>query len=110
MSAFVRLVMKVRIRRVPPSHVLEGVDLRPYNFEEGRAYDVDPEVAKVLILWDYAELEHVHAEPKPEQQELSRMDTCPSCQARKILRARGEGGDVFYCLHCDHIWPEAFPA
>jgi hypothetical protein len=108
MSAFVRLVMNVRIRRVPPSPMLEGVDLRPYNFEEGHAYDVDPSVAKVLILWDYAELEHVHVEPM--LREVSRLDTCPSCQARKVLRSRSERGEVFYCPHCDHIWSKAFLA
>jgi len=47
--------MKVRVLRVPPSRALEGVDLRPYKFQEGHVYDLDPRVAKVLILWKYAE-------------------------------------------------------
>ena len=47
--------MKVRILRAPPSRVLEGVDLGPQPFEKGRIYDLEPRVAKVLVVWDYAE-------------------------------------------------------
>ena len=47
--------MKVQIVRVPPSRTLEGVDLRPYHFEQGRIYDLDTRVATVLVVWDYAE-------------------------------------------------------
>jgi hypothetical protein len=47
--------MKVRVVRVPPSRALEGIDLRPYKFQEGGIYDLDPRVARVLILWKYAE-------------------------------------------------------
>ena len=47
--------MKVRVLRVPPSRALEGIDLRPYKFQEGTVYDLEPRVAKVLILWKYAE-------------------------------------------------------
>ena len=49
--------MRVLLRRVPPSRVLEGVDLRPYAFTKGEVYDLEPRVANVLILWDYAVLE-----------------------------------------------------
>jgi len=47
--------MKVRVLRVPPSRVLEGIDLRPYKLQEGNVYDLEPQVATVLILWKYAE-------------------------------------------------------
>jgi hypothetical protein len=47
--------MKVRVLRVPPSRALEGIDLRPFTFREGNVYDLEPRVAKVLILWKYAE-------------------------------------------------------
>jgi hypothetical protein len=51
-----KLPMKVRIRRLPPSGVLEGVDLRPYKFRVGCEYECEPDVANVLILWDCADL------------------------------------------------------
>jgi hypothetical protein len=41
--------------RVPPSLALEGVDLRPYKLQEGNVYDLEPQVAKVLLVWKYAE-------------------------------------------------------
>ena len=47
--------MKVRIRRMPPSRILEGVDLRPYEFQVGRVYECEPRVANVLMLWECAE-------------------------------------------------------
>jgi len=51
-----KLPMKVRIRRLPPSAVLEGVDLRPYKFRVGCEYECEPDVANVLILWDCADV------------------------------------------------------
>jgi hypothetical protein len=47
--------MKVRVLRVPPSRALEGIDLRPYQLQEGSVYDLEPRVAQVLIMWKYAE-------------------------------------------------------
>ena len=47
--------MKVRVLRVPPSRALEGIDLRPYKLKEGHVYDLEPEVAKVLLVWKYVE-------------------------------------------------------
>ena len=47
--------VKVRVLRVPPSLALEGIDLRPYKLQEGIVYDLEPQVAKVLIVWKYAE-------------------------------------------------------
>ena len=47
--------MKVRILRVPPSRILEGVDLGPYRFDTGHLYELELHVAKVLVVWNYAE-------------------------------------------------------
>jgi len=47
--------MKVRILRAPPSRLLEGIDLGPQRFEQGHIYDLEPRVARVLVVWDYAE-------------------------------------------------------
>jgi len=35
--------------------MLEGVDLGAHAFEAGGVYEVEPTVANVLILWEYAE-------------------------------------------------------
>jgi hypothetical protein len=43
------------VLRVPPSLALEGIDLRPYKLREGNVYDLEPQVAKVLLVWKYAE-------------------------------------------------------
>ena len=47
--------MKIRILRVPPSQVLEGVDLGPYRFDKGHIYELDVRVGTVLVVWGYAE-------------------------------------------------------
>jgi hypothetical protein len=47
---------RVRIRRVPPTRVLEGVDVSAYGFRAGQVYELDTRVANVLLAWDYAEL------------------------------------------------------
>src|SRR5262245_8269720 len=47
--------MKVRVLRVPPSRALEGIDLRPYKLQKGNVYELEPQVAQVLIMWKYAE-------------------------------------------------------
>jgi hypothetical protein len=46
---------RIRIAKIPPSIFLEGVDLRPYDFQPSRTYDVPRYVAEVLIDWGYAE-------------------------------------------------------
>src|SRR5215831_18129594 len=67
--------MRVRIRRVPPSPALEGVDLRPYSFREGRLYELDPPVARVLLSWGYAD-----RHPKPEVSNLPQpARACSKC-------------------------------
>lgn len=45
----------IRLKKVPPSDFLEGVDLRPYHFVEGQVYNVSRDVAAVLLAWGYAE-------------------------------------------------------
>ena len=47
--------VRVRVLKVPPSLALEGIDLRPYKLREGNVYDLEPQVAKVLIVWKYAQ-------------------------------------------------------
>jgi hypothetical protein len=46
--------MKVRIERVPPTDVLEGIDLRPYQLRKGQVYELERRVGKVLVVWGYA--------------------------------------------------------
>ncbi len=47
--------MKIRILRVPPARTLEGIDLGSFQFEPGQIYELDARVARVLVVWDYAE-------------------------------------------------------
>jgi len=47
--------VKVRILRIPPARTLEGVDLASFHFEQGHTYELDSRVARVLVVWDYAE-------------------------------------------------------
>jgi hypothetical protein len=56
--------MKVRILRVPPARILEGVDLGPFQFERGHTYELESDVARVLVVWDYAERIGEH-DPSP---------------------------------------------
>lgn len=46
---------RIRILKVPPTHRLEGFDLRPFDFQAGRLCDVQERLAEVLLRWDYAE-------------------------------------------------------
>jgi hypothetical protein len=62
-----RSQMKVRVLRVPPSRVLEGIDLRPYKLQEGNLYELEPQVAKVLIVWEYAERVSPSGRKKPKK-------------------------------------------
>jgi hypothetical protein len=62
-----RSQMEVRVLRVPPSRVLEGIDLRPYKLQEGNLYELEPQVAKVLIVWEYAERVHPGGRKKPKK-------------------------------------------
>ena len=59
--------MKVRVLRVPPSLALEGIDLRPYKLQEGNIYDLEPQVAKVLLVWKYVERVGRARSRKPEE-------------------------------------------
>lgn len=47
--------VRIRIRRVPPTEHLEGIDLRDYGFREGQAYEVERRLGELLIAWGYAE-------------------------------------------------------
>jgi hypothetical protein len=59
--------MKVRVLRVPPSRALEGIDLRPYKLKEGNVYDLEPQVAQVLLVWKYAERVGGRSRRKPKE-------------------------------------------
>jgi len=59
--------MKVRVLRVPPSLALEGIDLRPYKLQEGSVYDLEPQVAKVLLVWKYVERVRRPRSGKPKE-------------------------------------------
>ena len=59
--------MKVRVLRVPPSLALEGIDLRPYKLQEGSVYDLEPQVAKVLLVWKYVERVRRPRTSKPKE-------------------------------------------
>ena len=57
--------MRVRIVKVPPAYVLEGLDLRPYRLKPAATRNLRSPVADVLIAWGYAEpvLRRVRARP-----------------------------------------------
>jgi hypothetical protein len=59
--------MKVRVLKVPPSLALEGIDLRPYKLREGNIYDLEPQVAKVLLVWKYVERVRRPRSGKPKE-------------------------------------------
>jgi hypothetical protein len=47
--------MLVRIVKVPPAGILEGLDLRPYKLRRSEIRELARPVADVLMAWDYAE-------------------------------------------------------
>ena len=47
--------MRVRIKKVPPASVLEGLDLRPLKLRLDETRDLRSPIADVLIAWGYAE-------------------------------------------------------
>jgi hypothetical protein len=49
--------VRIRIRRPPQATRLEDFDLRPYQFEEGKIYDVAQRLGETLVLYEYAEIE-----------------------------------------------------
>jgi hypothetical protein len=68
---------RVRIRRVPPTGKLEGIDLAAFCFENGRIYDLKRDIANVLLAWKYAEL--VNGLPLDSLDQSSQTATCPKC-------------------------------
>ena len=55
--SIVHFAMKVRIERVPPTDVLEGIDVRPNQLRKGQVYELERRVGKVLVVWGYAQRE-----------------------------------------------------
>ena len=47
--------MRVRIVKVPPAYVLEGLDLRPYRLKPAETRDLRSPVADILVAWGYAQ-------------------------------------------------------
>ena len=92
--------MRVRIHRVPPSGVLEGVDLRPYVFKPGRLYEVDPMVAKVLLSGGYAE-SHLKADASdlPEQ-----ARACAKCGSQMTVIGQSKSPPLVHlqCGRCGY--------
>lgn len=66
--------VKVRVLRPPPSRVLEGVDLGASPLQKGRVYELEPIVANVLLLWEYA----VRVNRPKSQRRLQKKVSSPS--------------------------------
>lgn len=47
--------MLVRITKVPPAGILEGLDLRPFKLRRSEIRELARPVADVLVAWEYAE-------------------------------------------------------
>jgi hypothetical protein len=47
--------MRVRIVKVPPVSVLEGLDLRPYRLKPAETRNLRSPVANILVAWGYAQ-------------------------------------------------------
>jgi hypothetical protein len=48
--------MLVRIVKIPPAGILEGLDLRPLELRRSEIRELARPVADVLLAWEYAEL------------------------------------------------------
>jgi len=48
--------MLVCIVKIPPSRMLEGIDLRPYRLRRSEIRELPRPLADVLIEWGYAEI------------------------------------------------------
>jgi hypothetical protein len=58
-------LMRVRIVKVPPAFVLEGLDLRPYKLRPAETRSLRGPVADILVAWGYAEPVRPPARPRP---------------------------------------------
>jgi hypothetical protein len=47
--------MLVRIVKVPPARMLEGLDLLPFRLRRSEIRELARPVADVLVAWEYAE-------------------------------------------------------
>ena len=90
---------RVRIRRVPPTGKLEGIDLAAYRFESGRIYDLKPHVAKVLLAWEYAEL--ANGSPMAPSDQSNGTCICPKCGSGTSAIGESETPRLIH-YHCDH--------
>jgi len=46
--------MRVRIVKVPPAFMLEGLDLRPFKLRPDETRNLRSPVAEILVAWGYA--------------------------------------------------------
>ena len=63
--------MRIRILKVPPHDHVEGLDLRPYDFDEGGVYDVGNLFSGVLMAGGYAAPERREKERTPEPRNIT---------------------------------------
>jgi hypothetical protein len=89
---------RVRIRRVPPTGKLEGIDLTAYAFKNGMIYDVRPEVATVLLVWGYAEVADGSA-PEPSDESCGTV-ICPTCGSGTSAIGESQTPRLIH-YHCD---------
>ena len=71
-SAPQNLLMRVRIVRVPPASVLEGLDLRPYGLKPAETRNLRSPVADILVAWGYAERAPAPNSSRPTKKPRSR--------------------------------------
>ena len=57
--------MLVRIVKVPPSSMLEGLDLRPLKLRRDETRNLKSPIAEVLIEWGYADKAVRPPRPRP---------------------------------------------
>ena len=46
--------MRLRIVKLPPASVLEGLDLRPFKLKTGETRELPRAIADILTAWGYA--------------------------------------------------------
>jgi hypothetical protein len=66
------LLMRVRIVKVPPASVLEGLDLRPFRLKPAETRNLRSPVANILVAWGYAQPIARRARARPTKTHKSR--------------------------------------
>jgi len=55
--------MRLRIVKLPPASVLEGLDLRPFKLKTGETRELPRAIADILTAWGYARAPRVSVRP-----------------------------------------------